>query len=155
MIFSSSLVTPCMPDGGSPPRCTAISSTSSMNTTACSSSATRMKVSRSAPASPAGSAASRDGNTSMNDHSSREAMARAKVVFPVPGGPNSTTALGGTTPYRSAISARDRGRTRRRSSSSFSRCMPPIDSHSPRGSTRPPSAVRVSSSFRCTGMRRS
>ena len=54
MILSSSLVTPCSGDGGSPERWEAISSTSSMNTTACSSSAISRNVSRSAPASPLG-----------------------------------------------------------------------------------------------------
>jgi hypothetical protein len=38
MILSNSFVIPCIGDGGSPPRRPAISSTSSMNTTACSSS---------------------------------------------------------------------------------------------------------------------
>ena len=49
MIFSSSFVTPCSGDGGSPRRWDAISSTSSMSTTACSRSSMRRNVSRKRP----------------------------------------------------------------------------------------------------------
>ena len=99
MILSSSLVTPCSGDGGLPPRWPAISSTSSMNTTACSSASISANVSRSASAWPPPPAASRDGKTSTNGHPSRDATAFANVVLPVPGGPNRTTARGGWTPY--------------------------------------------------------
>jgi hypothetical protein len=56
-------------------------------------------------ARPAPPSASRDGRSSTKGQcSSREATARASVVLPVPGGPNSMTARGGTTPNRSASS---------------------------------------------------
>ena len=94
----SSFVTPCVGDGGSPPRLEAISSTSSMNTTACSSSLICSNVVRRPAATPPGSPDRRDGNTSTNGQSNRDATAFANVVFPVPGGPKSITARGGTTP---------------------------------------------------------
>ena len=148
-------MTPCSGDGGSPDRWDAISSTSSMNTTACSSSAISRNVSRSAPARPLGSAASREGNTSTNGHSRRDAIAFANVVFPVPGGPKRTTARGGTTPNSSARSASASGSTSRRSSSSFSLRMPATFSQRSRARMRPPRRPRGSSSWRCTGMVRS
>ena len=48
----------------------------------------------------------------------------ANVVLPVPGGPNSTIARGGMTPYSSARSGSTSGSTTRRSMSSFSCSMP-------------------------------
>ena len=113
-------MTPCVGEGGVPPRREAISSTSSMKTTACSSSPIFSNVVRSAPARLDDPSAKREGKTSTNGQSRREATAFAKVVFPVPGGPNSMTARGGTTPKRSAMSGRDSGVTRRSSSRSFS-----------------------------------
>src|SRR3954471_429218 len=142
MILSSSLVTPCNGEGGLPPRTPAISSTSSMNTTACSSSSISMNVSRRASAKPSPDPASRDGNTSTNGQSSREATALAKVVLPVPGGPNRTIARGGTTPYSSATSGSSSGSTMRRSMISFSRSMPASFCQRLRASIRPPSSSR-------------
>lgn len=70
-----------------------------MKSTTVSSSARSANVSRSAPAMLAASpAASREGKSSTNGQSSREATALAKLVLPVPGGPKRITAFGGLTP---------------------------------------------------------
>ena len=104
-----------------------------MNTTACSSSSISVNVSRRASARPSPEPARREGKTSTNGHPSREATALANVVLPVPGGPNSTIARGGMTPYSSARSGSTSGSTTRRSMSSFSCSMPASASHRPRG----------------------
>ncbi len=101
--MSISLVTPWLAEAGGGRRNPAISSTSSMKTTTLSSSAIRPNASRSAAARPAGeSPACRDGNSSANGQPSRETTPFAKVVLPVPGGPNKMTACGGTSPSRPA-----------------------------------------------------
>ncbi len=82
-------------------------------------------------------------------------MALAKVVLPVPGGPNSTTARGGTTPYWSARSGLAKGSTSRRSRSSFSRCIPPTAFHRFLAINRPPSSPSRPISCRWTGISRS
>ena len=111
-----------------------------MNTTTLSSSATRAKASRRAAARPAGdSPASRDGNSSTNGQPSRDAAPLAKVVLPVPGGPNKTMARGGTRPSRSARAGWASGKMTRRSISSFSLAMPPSCSQAPARTIRPPS----------------
>ena len=98
MSLSSSLVTPNSAVEA-PDRAVAISSTSSMNNTNSSSSASSAKASRSEAASPpVPVAANLDGNNSTNGQPSRDAIALAKLVLPVPGGPNRITALGGRTP---------------------------------------------------------
>jgi hypothetical protein len=55
----------------------------------------------------------------------------AKLVFPVPGGPNKMTAFGGETPYCAAVSGSTSGSTMRFSMSCFSRSIPAIACHSP------------------------
>ena len=137
-------MTPCSGEGGLPPRTPAISSTSSMNTTACSSSSISVNVSRRARAKPSPAAARRDGNTSTNGHPSREATAFANVVLPVPGGPNRTIARGGLTPYSSARSGSTSGSTTRRSMSCFSCSMPARVSQRPRGEHPAPQLVEQS-----------
>ena len=89
---------PCIRLAGASPRTDAISSTSSMNTRTRSRRRIRSNVARRAAAGPAGSASSALGSTSTNGQPSLLAIARANDVFPVPGGPNSTIALGGATP---------------------------------------------------------
>lgn len=91
-------------------------------------------------------AANRDGKSSTNGQPSRDATALAKLVLPVPGGPNRITALGCATPNRSATSALASGSTIRRSMTCFSRSMPAIASQRPAGKTRPPSSLRVDAS---------
>ena len=127
-------------------RLEAISSTSSMKTTTFSRSFTVLKVSRKPAARPAGSPASLDGKISTKGQSRREATAFAKVVFPVPGGPNSTIARGGSTPNASARAASESGKTRRRSRSSFSAFIPAIFDQRSRASRRPPRSLRISRS---------
>ena len=140
MSLSISLVTPWAADTVRGRRDPAISSTSSMNSTTLSSSATKANASRSAAARPAGdSPASRDGNSSTNGQPSCDAAPRAKLVLPVPGGPNSTIARGGTRPSRSASCGWASGKITRRSMSSFSLTMPPSRSQAPARTMRPPS----------------
>ena len=86
-------------------RIEARSSTSSTNTTAAGSSRIRSRISAKALASCSGLSADNSlGWISMKGHSNRELIPLANVVLPVPGGPNSTTALGGWTACRSASS---------------------------------------------------
>lgn len=113
-----------------------------MNRSTVSSPASSWNVSRSEAARPpAEPAASRDGKSSTNGHSSREATALAKLVLPVPGGPKRMTAFGGVTPYRSASAGSASGSTIRRSMVSFSRSIPARAVQSPPGCTRPPSSA--------------
>ena len=70
-----------------------------MNNTSSSSSASSAKASRSEAANPpVPIAANRDGNNSTKGQPSRDETALAKLVLPVPGGPNRITAFGGRTP---------------------------------------------------------
>ena len=61
----------------------------------------------------------------------RTAIARAKDVLPVPGGPNSMTAAGARSPMRSARSTCDSGATIRRFRSTLVDEKPFMSSHSP------------------------
>jgi hypothetical protein len=127
-----------------------------MNSTTLSSSATSANASRSAEARPAGdSPASRDGNSSTNGQPSRDAAALAKLVLPVPGGPNNTTARGGTRPSRSASCGCASGKMTRRSISSFSPAMPPRSSQAPARTIRPPSRPSAPALPASTGSSRS
>src|ERR1035437_7649175 len=99
--LSISLVTPWVTVTVRGWRRPAISSTSSMNRTTLSSSATSANASRKADARPVGeSPASRDGNSSTNGQPSRDATPLAKVVLPVPGGPKKEAPRGGPRPRR-------------------------------------------------------
>src|SRR4051794_7894735 len=155
MIFKSSFVTPCSGEGGLPPRTPAISSTSSMNTTACSNSSISVNVVRNASASPSPEPARRDGKTSTKGQSSRDATALANVVLPVPGGPNRTIARGGATPYSSAASGASSGSTMRRSMISLSRSLPARFCQRLRASIRPPSSSSSPTSCGWSGTIRS
>jgi hypothetical protein len=144
MSLSISLVTPWAAETVLGWRSPAISSTSSMNRSTLSSSATSVNDSRRAAASPAGeSPARREGNSSTNGQPSLAATPLAKVVLPVPGGPNSTTARGGTRPSRPASSGWASGRITLRSISSFSLTIPSSSSQIPARSRRPPSWPRM------------
>jgi hypothetical protein len=66
-------------------------------------------------AKPAMPVANRDGNRSTNGQLNPLATARAKVVLPVPGGPNNTIAWGDVTPCSAAYCGRESGSTIRRS----------------------------------------
>ncbi len=83
-----------------------------------------------APSTPCPSS---EGWSSTKAQDSREAMARAKEVFPVPGGPKRSTAAGGTRPSWSASSVWASGATTRRSRSPLAVENPFIDSHRPVG----------------------
>ncbi len=69
-------------------------------------------------------------------------MARAKVVFPVPGGPKRVMARGGRTPCEAARSGSASGSTTRRSMRSFSFSMPATFDHRSFGRKRPPRSSR-------------
>ncbi|CAM5455244.1 hypothetical protein SMICM304S_10669 [Streptomyces microflavus] len=85
------------------------------------------------------SRAIREGKSSTKGQPSREATAWAKVLLPVPGGPNRTTACGGSTPCSSAASGLASGRTSRRSTSCLASAIPASRSQSPAGGTVAPS----------------
>ena len=80
----------------------------------------------------------------MNGQPSRLAIARANVVFPVPGGPNISAVAGGRSPMRCDSAGAARGATMRESISSFSRDIPAARSHSPSGSISPPRSAMTS-----------
>ena len=120
--FTSSLTTPT----GALPSflLAAISSTSAMKTSTCSMRAIATNASDRPPARPFADPARRDGKSATNGHPRRLAMARAKVVLPVPGGPRSMTARRAT---RRALNraAWDSGRRMRRSIRTFP--QPPVE----------------------------
>ena len=126
--FSSSFTTACV--SGRAARELAMSSTSSMNTTTCSSAS---KSSKARPSSSAiidaPCAPSFDGKSSTKGQPSRPAIALANDVLPVPGGPNRSMADGATTPKWLASSASMSGANNR--CSTMSRCIvsPEKDSH--------------------------
>ncbi len=136
IILSNSLTTPRVP--GLSVRAVAISSTSSMNTTMFSSLSSSVRALRSSAASEFSPLSSFEGNNSTNGQPSRPAIARAKVVLPVPGGPNSITADGAFTPILAANSESARGAMIRFSIKVFSASMPATRSHNAASQSSPP-----------------
>ncbi len=141
--FNSSLTSGWL--SGRSDRSEAISSASSMKHTSLSTRPSSAKLSRRARA-PSTPCPSSDGWSSTNAHDSREAMARAKEVLPVPGGPKRSTAAGGTNPSWSASSGWANGATTRRSRMPLAVENPFIDSHRPAAGTCPPNRSTMASS---------
>lgn len=149
--MSSSLTTPTAV-ASAPLRVPATSSTSSMKTRTWSSRVISSKR-RFSPLARPYSAARRAGKSSRKGHPRRPAIACANVLLPVPGGPNSITARGSSTPCWAASSGWASGRTRRRSMSRFSCCMPATFCHSPPGGSSAPSEESVPADCGVTGPR--
>ena len=126
-------------------RSEAISSASSMKHTRRSTLPSSDSVSRRAlpPSTPCPRS---EGWISTNAQESLDAMARANEVFPVPGGPKSRTAAGGTRPSCSASSAWARGATTRRSRISLAEENPFSDSQRFAATTWPPNRSTMASS---------
>ena len=136
IIFNNSLTTPRVP--GLSVRAVAISSTSSINTTIFSSLSNSVRAFRSSAAKDISPLSSFDGRSSTKGQPSRPAMARAKVVLPVPGGPNSITADGACTPIFAASSGSARGAIIRFSIRFFSASIPATRSHNLASQSSPP-----------------
>ena len=120
MALSSSFTTAWV--SGRAARELAMSSTSSMNTTTCSSASRSSKARWSSSAIIAAPLApSFDGSNSTKGQPNRPAIALANDVLPVPGGPNRSIADGARTPNWSANSDSINGASSR--CSTMSRCI--------------------------------